>query len=163
MVNAPCNSSLGCYGQLPQWLLEGEADWSGLTAASTDSYQSYINFRKFILESIPGSLTKTTFTPDWVNTYLGPNLVFLPNQDNWAYWNANPKYSPDLAYSIGTMATEILVSVKGPEAVMNLYQDVGTGMTFAQSFQKEFGLSWTDALPLIAKVISDEIQQNINN
>ncbi len=161
MLNAPCNSGPTCYGQLPQWTLEGNADWSGLLDVSTDSYQSYMKFRGNILESIPGNSKLSQFTPAWVTTYLNPNPTFVSNQDNWSYWHSNPIYSPDWAYSIGAMVDEVLTSLKGPESVMNLYKDAGAGLSFVQAFQQEFGISWADACPILGKVISGEIQQGL--
>jgi len=59
------------------------------------------------------------------------------------------------------MVNEILVNIKGPDSIMNIFLDEQSGLTFQASFEKEFGLSWSDACPVIAKAIADEIQQGI--
>jgi hypothetical protein len=59
------------------------------------------------------------------------------------------------------MATEILVSIKGPGAVMKLYEGVGGGQTFVDVFKQEFGIAWSDACPLIANAISSELARGI--
>jgi hypothetical protein len=46
---------------------------------------------------------------------------------------------------------------------LNLYKDVGSGQTFQQAFQQEFGMAWSDACPILAKAISDEIQKIVKS
>jgi len=154
MINAPCQG--GCYGDLPQWFLEGSAEWSATAARFNGNLDQFLTFRNSDLE---GQYSQSSmYTPEWVTTYLNPNPLFIPNQDNWAYWG---KYDRWDTYAIGMMATEILVDINGPDSIMKLYKDVGAGQSFAQAFQSEFGISWADACPIIGKAISTEIQKAI--
>ena len=155
-INATCRNGKGCYGNLPQWLMEGGAEWSGSVSRFSDKYSDYLTFRTRNLSNKYSDATK--FPPDWINTFLNPNPVFLPDQDNWAYWT---KYPSGNVYTIGLMATEILVSIKGPGAVMKLYEGVGGGQTFVDVFKQEFGIAWSDACPLIANAISSELARGI--
>ena len=155
MINAPCRGS-GCYGDLPQWLLEGNAEWSGTAARFSSSFNDYLTLRN---SDLHGQYSRpSTYTSEWLNAYLNPNPVFLPNQDNWAYW---AKYDSWNAYAIGLMVNEILVDVQGPDAIMRMYEDVGRGETFTEAFQQEFNIAWSEACPMIAAAISSELQMGI--
>ena len=159
MLLAPCGDTHGCYGDLPHWLIEGNAEYSGTAARFSANYNDYITFRSGKLGDLHGQYSQPNlYTADWITKYLNPNPTFIENQNNWSYWDSYARW--DL-YAIGLMVNEVLVDVKNPDAVMNLFKDVGNGDTFVQAFQKEFGMAWADACPIIAKAISVEIQQGI--
>lgn len=156
---APCGDTHGCTGDLPHWLIEGNAEYSATAARFSANYNDYITVRSGKSGSLDGQYSQPNlYTADWITKYLNPNPTFIKNQDNWSYWNSYDQW--DL-YAIGLMVNEVLVDVKNPDAVMNLFKDVGNGDTFVQAFQKEFGMAWADACPIIAKAISVEIQQGI--
>jgi hypothetical protein len=52
------------------------------------------------------------------------------------------------------MTVEALASVKGIESTMQVVVGVSQGLTFNQSFEKVYGISWNEAAPILAKVIS---------
>ena len=157
-INAVCRGGAGCYGDLPQWLMEGTAQWSGSVARLSVKYSDFLTFRTRDLANKYGNTS--TLTSDWITTFLNPNPVFLPNQDNWSYWT---KYPSDNVYSIGFMAIEILVNIKGPGAIMKMYEDVGRGQTFVQAFKQEYGIAWSDACPIIASAIAAEISRQVKS
>jgi hypothetical protein len=158
VINANCRDGAGCYGHLPQWLLEGTAEWSGSVSRFSDKYSDFIKFRSKNLGN--KYATSSTYTADWINTFLNPNPVFLPNQDNWVYWG---NYPSDNVYSIGLMAVEILVNLKSPASIMKLYEDVGKGQTFVSAFKQEFGITWSEACPIIATAIATELSRQVKS
>jgi hypothetical protein len=151
-LNAPCKANAGCYGNLPGWLIDGVSAWGGLISNYSPNFNDYKSKREdgfyYQFQNID------QFTSDWINTYLNPNPVFADNVDNWAYWN---QYSNINSEIFDEMAIEILVNIMGVDSLMKLYSDVGSGQSFNQAFAQEFGLSWADACPHIAKAIADEI------
>jgi hypothetical protein len=157
-INAVCRGGAGCYGDLPQWLMEGTAEWSGSVSRFSDKYSDFIKFRSKNLGN--KYATSSTYTADWINTFLNPNPVFLPNQDNWVYWG---NYPSDNVYSIGLMAVEILVNLKGPGAIMNLYEEVGKGQTFVNAFKQEYGIAWSEACPIIASAIATDLSRQVKS
>jgi hypothetical protein len=156
MTQATCRDNEGCYGSLPDWLLEGNAEWSSLVATESTSYPTYAQFR--YVDTWMNYSTPSQFTANWISTYLNPTWTVVAGQDQWAYWQKYPFWD---MYSFGLMANEVLAAIKGPDAIMNMYKDVGSGMTFQQAFQQEFGMAWSEACPLIATAISTEIQKGI--
>jgi hypothetical protein len=157
-INAVCRGGKGCYGDLPQWLLEGNAEWSASASRLSEKFSEYLKFRTLNLSNQYADAAK--FTTDWITTFLNPNPTFLPNQDNWTYW-AN--YSSDNVYTIGLMANEILASIKGPDAIMRLYEDVGNGKSFVEAFKQEYGIAWSDACPIIAHAIAAELSRQVKS
>jgi hypothetical protein len=57
-------------------------------------------------------------------------------------------------YDVGFMTVEALASIKGIESTMQVVAGVSQGLTFNQSFEKVYGISWNEAAPILAKVIS---------
>jgi hypothetical protein len=57
-------------------------------------------------------------------------------------------------YDVGFMTVEALASIKGIESTMQVVAGVSQGFTFNQSFEKVYGISWNEAAPILAKVIS---------
>jgi hypothetical protein len=143
MVQAP-----NIHYQIPRWLLEGGAAWSQCAAIFSSDYKHYLEERTRNTGDIFAN--PSLYTAEWITQFLNPDPL-----TTWAYWNA---YENWRLYDIGLLATEVLVSLKGPEAYMRLYTNVGNGLTFASSFEKEFGLSWTEAAPIIARAIEAEIK-----
>lgn len=137
------------YGTLPRWLLEGQAEWSQAAATYSSNYNDYLKERRNNTNVL--FKNSSLYTATWIATFLNPN----PGPD-WAYWST---YENWRLYDIGSLATEALVALKSPAAVMNLYTNVGNGQTFTQAFNTEFGISWADAVPILASAIAAELKQ----
>ena len=157
MINSPCRGGRGCYGEAPQWLLEGGATWAAAVARYSENYDDYLLERNTTLNN-QYSNAASIYTSDYINQFLNPNPIFLPNQDNWKHWS---KYNSREVYVLGFMASEILVSIKGTASLMKLYADIGAGKSFVEAFQGIFGLSWAEACPIISEAIAAELKQGI--
>lgn len=157
MINSPCRGGRGCYGEAPQWLLEGGATWAAAVARYSENYDDYLLERNTTLNN-QYSNAASIYTSDYINQFLNPNPIFLPNQDNWKHWS---KYNSREAYVLGFMASEILVSIKGTASLMKLYADIGAGKSFIEAFQGIFGLSWAEACPIISEAIATGLKQGI--
>jgi hypothetical protein len=57
------------------------------------------------------------------------------------------------------MTVEALAAINGLNATMDLVVGVAQGFSFEESFKKIYGISWTDAAPILAKVVSAEFTQ----
>jgi hypothetical protein len=134
---------------LPRWLLEGQAEWSQAAATYSSNYNDYLKERRNNTNEL--FTNSSLYTATWIATFLNPNPV-----SDWAYWST---YENWRLYDVGSLATEALVALKSPAAVMNLYTNVGNGQTFTQAFNTEFGISWADAVPILASAIAAELKQ----
>jgi len=61
-----------------------------------------------------------------------------------------------LGYNVGFLAAEALVAVAGPQATMALFALGAEGQDFPTAFQNVYGISWSDASSLLAKVLAAE-------
>jgi hypothetical protein len=57
-------------------------------------------------------------------------------------------------YDIGYFTVEALAAIKGIESTMDLVVGIGNGLSFEDSFRKIYGISWSEAAPILAKVVS---------
>jgi hypothetical protein len=61
------------------------------------------------------------------------------------------------------MVTEILVTLKGPDSILGIYNQLASGKTFEQAFQSEFDSSWDEALPYISNAISAQLTKQVKS
>jgi hypothetical protein len=155
-INAPCIGGRPCYGDVPVWLLEGSATWSAAAARFSANFNDFLTERNSALVN-QYSKASSLYTAEYVSTFLNPNPDFSNNQ-GWSYWE---KYDRWDNYAIGLLVSEILVNIKNTDSLMKLYSDVGSGKSFVDSFQQEFGLPWSEACPKIAEAIAGILKQGI--
>ena len=130
--------------RVPRWLIEGGATWVQSAAVFNTDFDKYLKERN---RNSNDTLFK--FKPDlaWLLKFLDPNY-----QSGWENWE-DDKYEHWNVYDIGSLASEILVSMYGTATYLNLFKSVGAGKPFPQSFEELYGISWSQAAELIAKAI----------
>jgi hypothetical protein len=131
---------------IPRWLHEGSASFVEDAAINYDSFDKY-KIQK--TSNIQGLLYRKEFTQQKLITFLdAPSLG-----KDWSSWDS---YDPSRVYDIGMLVTEIMVSVKGPESIMEQYKLVASGMSYQQAFEKVFGVTWSEGVKIIAKVLAKQ-------
>ncbi len=148
----PDNFAKGCspsgmsnHGFSPCWIYEGLPNAAG-SAVAEDSLEKYLNFRK----GLPYGWGPTTIT-DYTEASLKDYLV---NQSAPSCYLNGELYK--LSYSIGALATEALISIAGPQAVMAIYALGAEGQNFQTAFKNVYGISWSDAAVILSKVLAAE-------
>lgn len=134
-------------GKLPRWHVEGEAEFSQAASIYYSDYQKYLAERSRITSEL---IKNPEITEDWLIDFLSPKTGLT----NWQSWD---KYYNWRLYDVGMLVTELLASLKGPESTMMLSAEVGEGISYKDAFNKIYGISWQEAVPLMAKIISKEI------
>lgn len=133
-------------GVLPRWLTEGSASFVEDAAINYDSFDKY-KIQK--TSNIQGLLYRKEFNEQKLISFLdAPSLG-----KDWSSWDS---YDPSRVYDIGMLVTEIMVSIKGPESIMEQYKLVASGMSYQQAFEKVFGISWSEGVKIIAKVLAKQ-------
>jgi len=126
-------------------LLEGFATWTQAAVLGSTSYDAYVAERA----RETGGLRKNA---QWIEAFLAPTGT------DWAPWNIYNSTSDSWRiYDVGMLASEVLVSLKGASEVMGLYTDVANGSSFDNSFRSRFGMPWSEAHPIIARLIAKQI------
>jgi hypothetical protein len=144
--NAQFENSANNNGMVPRWLVEGSASFIEDAAINYDSFDNY-KIQK--ISNVQGLLNRKEFNEQKLITFLdAPSLG-----KDWSSWDS---YDPSRVYDIGNLVTEIMVSIKGPEVIMEQFKLVASGMTYQQAFEKVFGISWADGVKIIAKVLAKQ-------
>jgi len=147
--------------EAPNWFLEGSANWVGNIVAFNNDYSAYTSWRsKDLREQYANS---ATFTSAWVQEYLNSYSTKKPAGQDAIFDYGNGPYPRYFQYAIGAMVTEIFTSLRGPDSILDIYKLLADGKTFEQAFQIEFRTSWREALPIISKVISAELRQQVKS
>jgi hypothetical protein len=57
-------------------------------------------------------------------------------------------------YNVGAKVAEALVVLKGVDSILEFYRLGAQGQTFESAFQTIYGISWTEAKPILVEAIS---------
>jgi hypothetical protein len=127
----------------PWWFVEGGAEFSQIAAIYSSSFNNYTRDRKVWARDLLENREKK-FTEAWIANFIKP-----PNTKIWmdsdTQWHL---------YDLGMLVSEMFTAIKGPAINIQIFKDISDGMTYEESFEKHFGVKWTDAVPLLAKSIS---------
>jgi len=145
----------------PTWLLEGSANWVEKMVTFHTSYNDFAEWRAMDLRQ--QYQKPTNFNAAWVEEFLNSFITKKPANPNMEFDYFNGPYDRYYQYLFGGMVTEILISVKSADSVMNIYKYLGEGKTFDQAFQKEFGITWAEALPYISRAIAAQFSQQVKS
>ena len=131
-------------GHLPRWLLEGMATYVQAAVLGATTYDAYAAERR---KEINGF----RYGAAWLETFLAPTGT------DWSHWNSYGGNDSWRIYDAGFLATEVLVALKGPGTVMQLYRDVAAGQTFNDAFAALYGIAWGEAYKVIARAIAIQV------
>lgn len=80
-------------------------------------------------------------------------IEYLKDSFNTPACTQEPNYG--LSYSLGYLASEALSAIAGAEAPMALLNHIGIGgLTYDEAFSEIFGITWDEALPILAEVLA---------
>ena len=141
-LNAPANAKLPC------WYAEGQPQVPGQALG----FETQANYLK--------SRTSWTTRPAGILVDYSPSsiLKFYEMTGGSGNGNCNSDFRPR-AYDLGYMTVEALASIKGIQSTMDVVVGVGKGLSYAESFKSVYGLSWDEAAPILARVVSQEFMK----
>ena len=125
----------------PNWYWEGLANFSQHAAIYSDSFEKYTQFRK---QASGGIFYNPTWNAKYIEGYFQTNLT--------KEWDS--QYPRWRQYDLGAMLVEILVAIKGPDSVMQVFSQSVNGDGFESAFQKIYGSSFQSVLPIISRTIA---------
>ena len=82
---------------------------------------------------------------------------FLSIYNYSSNWNTYP-YA--MRYQMSARIIEIVVALKGPDSLTEVYEYMATGKTFEQAFEHIYGISYSSAIPILAKIVFEQIANN---
>ncbi len=121
----------------PTWFSEGTASYVENGAQNFESYEDYLKMRR--IRSIGQAVDEAWF------------LDFLDEKHLGERWSSFGNIG---IYEVGMRIVEILVSIKGPESLMEMYSEMAQGVGFLRAFENVYGVQWSEARPIMAKVLA---------
>jgi hypothetical protein len=126
------------------WFREGSAEWVQNIVINFNNFKNYQEFIALDCSFSCLSLSEKDIT----------EFLELSN-DNYT----PPRFDQFLNYSLSSRFIEALVAIKGPDTLIDLYEQMAKRLTFDQAFKNTYGVEWSYALPILAKTI----HANLNN
>lgn len=135
--------TLNGYSTLPCWFSEGQPQVPGQALGFTN-FVDYKKSRESWISQPAGMLGD--YSPESILKYYALAGISGAGLCSPSIRQRN--------YDLGYMTVEALASIKGIESTMQVVVGISQGLTFNQSFEKVYGISWNEAAPILAKVIS---------
>jgi hypothetical protein len=132
------------WDHVPRWLIEGGATW---VQRATVYYSGFDNYAVQRGRDNSDTLSRNKPTAAWIEKFLDPDYI-----TGWDKWNGN-EYDRWAVYDVGSLASEVLVAIGGPDKFLDLYKITGSGKSFTQAFESIYGISWRDGVKIIAQAI----------
>jgi hypothetical protein len=131
------------YAIMPCWFSEGQPQVPG-TALGFQTLTDYRNQRVSWFSQPAGALGD--YSPESILKFY--SLTGSPRNGEC---NVNVR---NRVYDVGYITVEALAAIKGIYSTMELVKNVASGLKFEDSFKKVYGMSWSEAAPILAKVVS---------
>ncbi len=136
-LNAPANVKLPC------WFAEGQPQVIGQSLG----FETLIDYKKSRVSWVKQSAGVIgDYSPESILRFYE-----LTGAAGNGICNQNVR---SRVYDIGFFTVEALSSIKGIQASMDLVSRVGKGNSFESSFSEIYGVTWKEAAPILARVVS---------
>jgi hypothetical protein len=70
-----------------------------------------------------------------------------------------PGSTNSLNYTVGFITMETLISIGGIDKTFDLLKKIADGKSFAAAFESEYQIPWTEAAPIMSRIISKAFTQ----
>lgn len=129
---------------VPRWILEGSADFMQMYYLKRGDYKNWLLNRN--AQSLKQHSLK------FLNEYLTyvPQAEAPENENQWYITN---QYPTQWAYEIGSYVCDVLVALKGPSSLIQIYRDYVETKNFDESFENIYGMPWSEAKPYVAQIL----------
>ena len=134
----------GGWNRVPRWLIEGGATFVGGAAVFHNDFAKY-EFKRY--RETHKTLSSGNRSAEWIEKFLDPDYT-----TGWDKWNGN-EYEQWAVYDVGSLASEVLVSIGGLDKFLDLLRVTGSGKSFAQAFESIYGIPWRSGVKIIANAI----------
>lgn len=135
------------WGEVPRWILEGGAALAANYASHGATQDDYVKRPE---NFYPLFLLGKNFYRDFMKYTPGEPLP----------WRHTDKWENYRVYDVGSYICEILIALKGPESIINLYGDYVKTGDFNQSFANIYGTTWNEAYPVLSEATYKVIEES---
>ena len=120
------------------WFREGGAEWVQNVAINFQDFKTYTDYLRLDCAYECQRISEADIA-EFLQT---AKENYLPS-----------KFPQWLNYSLGAYVIEALVSLKGPDTLIEMYAQMGNQISFNQAFKNTYGVDWSYAIPILAKTI----------
>jgi hypothetical protein len=139
----------------PSWFNEGTAVFAENGAMNFNSFDRYMRFRLVDSKLAYPSCGTTADGCITVSEATMTNFLSLSHYStNWSNFPFGMKYE------VSQRVIEVLVAIKGHKSLTDLYTYMAQDHTFEQGFKHIYGISYESAIPLLAKIVTDQFANN---
>jgi hypothetical protein len=140
----------------PIWFNEASAVFVENGAMNFNSFDRYMRFRaadsKLAYPSCGREADGCIPISEAIMTDFFSLTHYPKNWSNFPY---------GMKYEVSQRAIEVLVALKGSRSLTDLYAYMAQNHTFEQAFQHIYGISYSRAIPILAKIVSDQFANNL--
>ena len=136
-LNAPANVKLPC------WFAEGQPQVIGQSLG----FENLIDYKRSRMSWVSQSAGV-------LGDYSPESILRFYEQTGAAGNGICNQNVRSRVYDVGYFTVEALSSIKGIQASMDLVTSVGKGNSFESSFAAIYGITWKEAAPVLARVVS---------
>jgi hypothetical protein len=132
------------------WWEEGMANFTGIAGAATNlkDYQGLFHYFYQTVISEP----RIDTSADAISQHLLAHQMWQPPVGNPPGWQ-----EAGYGYGIGALFVQDLTAINGLDPAMQVYKNMGSGMSFIDAFKLSYGFTFQDAVNVIAPIISTQI------
>ncbi len=134
----------------PSWFNEGMAVFMENAAANNGTFDAYMRFRA-VESAIMYPDCPYSFCVKIEREQVESFLSIYNYSTNWS------TYPYAMRYQMSARIIEILVALKGPDSLTEVYEYMATEKTFEQAFEHIYGISYEAAKPIITSIMVDQI------
>jgi hypothetical protein len=135
--------ALNGYPIMPCWFSEGQPQVPG-TSLGFETLNDYRIQRNSWFDQPAGALGD--YTAESILKFYS-----LAGTPRGGQCNASVR---SRIYDVGYITVEALAAIKGINSTMEVVTGVAEGLTFEESFKRVYGISWSEAAPILAKAVS---------
>jgi hypothetical protein len=135
--------ALNGYPIMPCWFSEGQPQVPGMSLGF-ESLADYRMQRNSWFDQPAGALGD--YTAESILKFYS-----LAGSPRSGQCNASVR---NRIYDVGYISVEALAAIKGINSTMDVVIGVADGLTFEESFKRVYGISWSEAAPILAKAVS---------
>lgn len=133
----------------PTWFSQGTAVFMEGAAPNHKSFDDFMHFR-LVDSAILYNDCPYVFCIKLDAALIQDYLSLTHQEKNW------DNFPYGMKYMMSARVVEILVSLKGPDSMISMFDEIGLGRRFDQAFEKVYGISYESAKPIIARIVADQ-------
>ena len=140
----------------PIWFNEASAVYVENGSMNFNSFDRYMRFR--VVDSklaYPSCGPKSDGCIPISEEIMTDFLSLSHYSKNWS------NFPYGMKYEVSHRVIEVLAALKGHGSITDLYSYMAQNHTFEQAFQHIYGISYTSAIPILAKIVSDQFANNL--